>query len=141
MPAVDSPARFCSPKEHRSLSGQDSTRGPNFAFRLIGSPGRSCWGCHPKPAYDRRGAPVLRRCRTAKFHHPALARRLHFCKFSGLSFCALRKWAGGAALKSRLAEKTREEIPYEIPPKPAGIFFAAPARAVPCVGADIVRPF
>ncbi len=28
-----------------------------------------------------------------KFHQPTFARRLHFCKFSGRSFCVLRKWA------------------------------------------------
>jgi len=49
---------------------------------------------HPRPAFDRRGAPVLRRRRAEKFHQSAFAWRLRFCKFSGLSFCALREWAG-----------------------------------------------
>ena len=30
----------------------------------------TCWGCHPKPAFDRRGAPVLWRSRATKIRQP-----------------------------------------------------------------------
>ena len=63
---------------------QVSTRGPNFAVAHLSPWSATCWGCHPKPAYDRcsrtgpgAGAPY-------NIIDLDTARSLHFCRFSGL---------------------------------------------------------
>jgi len=56
--------------ETRRFLEQDSTRGPNFAFAHLFPLVKSCWGWHPRPAFDRRFAPVLWRCRATKIRQP-----------------------------------------------------------------------
>jgi len=36
---------------------------PKFRSAHLSPWSDTCWGCHPKPAFDRRSAPVLWRCR------------------------------------------------------------------------------